>query len=91
MANLQAAAAQAAQAGGGGGGGGGEQLPDPAELAQQLLAVGGPAYGQMLIAELEKAMQGGQEGAAPAAPAAPAEAVASSGRISAQAARGQLS
>lgn len=90
MANLQQAAAQAAQ-GGGGGGGGEEQLPDPRELAAQLVSIGGPSYGQQLIVAIEAELQGGDEAAAPAAPAAPAEAVTSSGRISAQQARGQLS
>ena len=94
MANLQQAAAQAAQAAqaGGGGGGGGEQLPDPQEIAAQIVQAGGPEYAMQLIAALEAELQGGGGGgAAPAAPAAPAEAVASSGRISAQQARGQLS
>ena len=87
MANLQAAAAQAAQ----GGGGGGEQLPDPRELAAQLVSVGGPAYGQQLIVAIEAELGGGDEAPAPAAPAEAAEAVPTSGRISAQQARGQLS
>ena len=86
MANLQAAA-QAAPAAGGGGE---EQLPNPIELATQIVSAAGPEYAQQLIAALEKAMQGGgEEGAAPAPPAPPE--AATSGRISAQQARGQLS
>ena len=85
MANLQQAAAQAAQSGGGGGE---ESLPDPRELAMQIVSAGGGEYAMQLISELESELQGGDEAASPAAPA---EAVASSGRISAQAARGQLS
>ena len=86
MANLQAAAAAAPAAGGGGE----ESLPNPIELATQIVAGSSPEYAMQLIAALEKALQGGgEEGAAPA-PAAPPEAAATSGRISAQAARGQL-